>query len=42
MKGSDAILSLKLGEEGGSVVPLDCGVDSCLDRSAPESGREHM
>jgi len=37
-QGSDAILSqLKLGEEGGSVVTRDCGVGSCLGRSAPES-----
>jgi hypothetical protein len=35
-QGSDAILSqLKLGEEGGSVVTRDCGVGSCLGRSAP-------
>ena len=37
-QGSDAILSqLKLGEKGGSVVTRDCGVGSCLGRSAPES-----
>ena len=35
-QGSGAILS-KLGEEGGSVVTRDCGVGSCLGRSAPES-----
>jgi hypothetical protein len=26
-----------LGEKGGSVVTRDCGVGSCLDRSAPVS-----
>jgi len=37
-QGSGAILSqLKLGQKGGSVVTRDCGVGSCLGRSAQES-----